>query len=118
MKDLVVVITPSDASEEVIRDLFAFHDYGNEFEGCLDLEPPDEWRGEVDLDEWLPLEVEFDSDRVLVNYRLYFIDKESKGLGCVDRQVSGFREPHRLLFPRSDRLPNNSLKRTDQSLRD
>jgi hypothetical protein len=108
MKDLVVVKLPYDANDEEMRELLSSHEYGSDFIGCLNLESPDECLNKVDLDEWLPLDVETIGYQVLVSYRLCFIDKKTKGLVCFDCRVSGSRDPDRLVFQRHAVMPDHS----------
>jgi len=101
-----------------VRHLFAYHEYGSHFESCLDLDPEPEDVEELVFDEWLPLEIEFLGDQVTVNYRVMFLGKNANCWSSSDRQLVGSRESNRLVFQRRAGMPNISLKRTNQSLRD
>lgn len=95
MSNKVIVKLPENAVASDIGDIFAFHEYGDEFVRALDLQPRSA-DDALEFDEWLPLSVELSSDIVTIRYRVMFIGKGT--WDSVDRHVEGIRQHDMLVF--------------------
>ena len=97
MSNPVVVKLPLNATTNDIDEIFAYHEYGDDFVRALNLAPEigDE---DLELNEWLPLTLIHNQDSVTLNYRVIFDGKDPPSWSYVDRQVEGTRSNDVLIF--------------------